>query len=625
VNGLLAILEKGCSDSMMVRLNLEIADEFIFNDPDTSRYYSLKALQVATLIQDTLKMAKASNYIGICHYSQGHYLSALEFYQTSQRLSRDASDRLGALKAMNNIGIVYTNMGEHAKAIETYQDAYEENLSLGYPSNAAYNLFNMAAGYLSLKDIPRARATVNRITALKKEHPEITIDPCSVMGEIYMDEHKPDSALVCFGKALELSRAEGDEYFMASIHLSMATAYMDKKSFLEAELDLYFADTYIRENGFSNLRLEYLQVLADLLYEQGLHSKAYKAQKDFITLKDSLDQINSFNRISELNARYESEKQSSQIARQEKMLNEKSSHFRLAIVGGGALCVFASLVLVNLIRKRRTNLLLKVQNKEIKSQRQKMLASIDYARRIQSAILPAGDLLASNFPDHFVFFRPRDIVSGDIYWCQKIGSVIYLAVIDCTGHGVPGAFMSLIAYSKMNKVMSDRIENPSLMLLELHREVVSMLHQSDADSNTPDGMDMSLCKIDLERQTIEFCGANSPICVQSGGQLIEYKANPYSIGGTIFSRRHGEDFNPFKTTIISYQPGDELFMFTDGMVDQLGGADYKKMNKTKFTELLRSVSSTSFADAPATCSDALQSWKKGRSQIDDILILGIRL
>lgn len=621
---LVAILHRGCSDSMMVRLNLEIADEFIFNNPDTSRHYSTQAYQAASRINDTLGMAKAANYIGITHYSQGHYLTALEFYQQSQTLSRLARDLKGALKAMNNIGIVYTELGEHTKAIQTYAEAFDENMKLGHPENAAYNLFNMAAGYLSLKNTAEARTIVNRIYQLKKQEQVVTIDPCSVMGDIYLEEQKPDSAIDCLNKAIEISRGEGDEYFMTSLHLSKARAYLMKKSFLEAELELYFADRLIRKNRLDNMRLSYLEIMADLLSQQGLHATAYATQKLFVALKDSLNQVNSFNRISELNARFESERQSSMIARQEQELQVKSSQFRMAIMGGGAFCLLALLVFVNLLRKRRLNALLRAQNSEITSQRKKILASIDYARRIQSAILPTDQQLSGNFAEHFVFFRPRDIVSGDIYWCREVDGAVYIAVIDCTGHGVPGAFMSLIAYSKLNKVIDDGHRNCSAIMKAMHDEVVKMLNQGSEDAAL-DGMDMSLCRIDRASGQMEFCGANHPVSIFSQGELSELKPSPYSIGGTLFSRRHGTEHNPFIASVRTLQRGDLLFLYTDGIADQIGGTELRKLNKARMRELLFRLATADLTEAPALCASALDEWRLSNSQTDDLLIVGVRV
>jgi serine phosphatase RsbU (regulator of sigma subunit) len=624
VEGFLVILNRGCTDSMMVRLNLEIADEFLFNNPDTSRHYSSQAYKVAARTGDTLRMAKAANYIGITHFSQGHYLTALEFYQQSQALCRKINDPAGASKATNNIGIVYTELGEHVKAIETYAEAFEENMKLGHPENAAYNLFNMAAGHLSLKNIAQARTIVKRIIELKKQEQAVLLDPCGVMGEIYLEEMKPDSAIDCLNKAFEISRSEGDEYIMTCLHLSKARAYIMKKSFLEAELEMYFAEKLIKKNKLDKMRLSFLEQMAELLSVQGLHVKAYSTQKQFLALKDSLDQVNSFNRIFELNARYESERQSSMIARQEQELQEKSSQFRLAIMGGGAFCLLAALVFLNLLRKRRMNGLLQLQNTEINKQRQKILSSIDYARRIQSAILPTDQQLSGSFTDHFVFFRPRDIVSGDIYWCREVEGSVYIAVIDCTGHGVPGAFMSLIAYSKLNKVIDDGHRSCSAIMKAMHDEVVKMLNQG-SEGAAPDGMDMSLCRIDKNTGQLEFCGANNPISIFSHGELIELKPSPYSIGGTLFSRRHGADYNPFSACMHMLQKGDIVFLYTDGMVDQIGGAELRKLNKARMREILSDLAGQEFEQADSYCEEALIHWRNENPQTDDVLIVGVRV
>ncbi len=627
IRGFQEILDRGCSDSMFVRLNLEIADEYLFNDPDTARFFASQAMTRATQTGDSARMAKAANFIGISHYSQGHFLTALENYQRSRNLYLSVGDKAGALKAANNIGIVFTRMGDHKMAIETYEDAYVRNMELGNHDNAAYNLFNMAAGYLDLRNTEQARQTIMMMENLLRLYPEVDIDPSSLKGEIYLAENQPDSALVQFRRAFERSRLQGDEYTMTSLHLSMALANISKENLPEAELQIFLAESMIRKNGFNDLMLDYLKTKADLRNRQGLYSQAYEVQLEYLALKDSMERHNSFNRISELNARYESEKQKSQIALQQKMIQKKSSQFDLVILGGAGLIILVALILVNLARKRHINKLLKEQNSEIRTQRQKILSSIDYARRIQGAILPSRDFLREHFSEQFVYFQPKDIVSGDIYWCRRVEDVLYIAVVDCTGHGVPGAFMSLIAHSALNRSLEDRkLRDPAEILSAVHEEVVRLLHQGEIASENHDGMDVSLCAIEMKSKQIHYCGANNPIYLLSAeGEWNEYKGNSYSIGGTIFTRRHGPDFSPFKTQVIPYREGDELFMFTDGMVDQLGGPDRRKMNKTRFRELLTEIHDSGLHEGESICAQTFKTWKGNTSQTDDILIVGVRL
>ncbi len=625
VAGLKRILERDVSDSLYIKLNIDIADEFIFNTPDTSLHYTLRALERASKVKDSVMMAKSENYLGIIHYSQGHLLTALEHYQTSQHIYKAIGDKSGVGKASNNIAIVYTNLGEHDKAIKIYEEAFQTNLELNLIDEAASNIFNIAAACINLGQYDKARSKLKQLEEFNKLSPT-SIDPCFLMSEVYIHENKLDSALLTLTKAYDLSIEQGDEFFLASVILSRAEVYINLKDYEKANTTLDEAEMIIEKNSFNDMMLQLLDIKARLAASLGQYQLAYDLNREYQSLKDSLDKMNNFNRISELNAKYESEKREAEIAKQAQVIDQKNSLFKISAVVAVALLSLLGVIAFNLNRKKKMNKLLKEQNNEIKRQRHKVISSINYARRIQRSILPVENHLQQYLPDSFIFFKPRDIVSGDLYWHQWIDDRLYIAAIDCTGHGVPGAFMSLIANSSINKTINElKQREPHEILMCLHNEIIQILNQERDPQNAQDGMDISLCAIDFQKRIIKFAGANLSIYMSLKGELTEIKAAPVSLGGIVFEKQLTMGQNPFKTEELRYEAGDYLFMFTDGMLDQMG-FESKKFNKTRFRELLGAIAAESnMIKGQEICQITLDEWRGENQQTDDILIIGARL
>lgn len=615
----------GVADTMYIRLNMDIADAFLFNNPDTSRYFVRRAAIRAKESGNIIQTARTENYLGIIAFSKMHYLTALEHYQTSQSLYLNGGDKSGALKAANNIANVYTNIGEPEKAVKIYQDAYLQNISLGQHDAAASNLYNIVVGQLELEQYGDVRKNLEQLEMLNANY-EAAISPDPLWGELYLAENKLDSALLHLMRALEQTQKDQDEYFEASVLMEIAEVFIRRMEYHKAEEFLTAAERIIHRNEFNEMKLSCLEKRAEIHFEKGQALHAYEVQKRYLNLKDSLDKINNFNRISELNAKYESEKRETEIARQAQLIQEKDNHFQLVLIIGFAVLIVAGIVSYSLVRNRKMTALLKIQNNEIKVQRQKIISSINYAKKIQSSILPPMEHLKNLVPESFIYFKPRDIVSGDFYWYQEIDRKLYIATVDCTGHGVPGAFMSLIANAKLNKVLNEmKLRDPGDILKHVHIEIMDALHQSDEAHNAQDGMDMSLCVIDFSAQRISFSGANTSMYLCNGEGLNELKSKPLSIGGSLYGKKFASMDVPFDTVTFSYAPGDRLFMFTDGFADQIGGDGLKKLNKSRFRQLLYDLSRDGYTMANERCDEFLRAWKNSTPQTDDILLLGLRL
>lgn len=263
---------------------------------------------------------------------------------------------------------------------------------------------------------------------------------------------------------------------------------------------------------------------------------------------------------------------------------------------------------------------IELQNSLIQGINNDLTDSIKYAQRIQQTILPDTENLTNYFADHFIFYKPRNIVSGDYYWMKEINNLIYLAVVDCTGHGVPGAFMSLITSSILNESIDPNItkHKPVKMLRYLRKEINERLNKNHGE-HINDGVDIALICYNKEQQTIEYVNANRPLYLISNDELITIPSEKVTIGG------YADFVSMIPSKIISVKPGDLLFMFTDGITDQFGGAKNKKYNPSRLREFFLTNRQLGFSELKEKLAKELSDWQGTYEQTDDILLVGIRI
>lgn len=346
--------------------------------------------------------------------------------------------------------------------------------------------------------------------------------------------------------------------------------------------------------------------------------------------RDSMVNEETDQRLADMRVKYDTEdiKQQSEL-KDEQLKTEKT--IRWFMIGIGVFVVIA-LIIVSLSWRavRRTNRLLATQKLEILQknatlnsqniiigeQKQEITDSINYAFTIQSALLPSAAEMQRDLPGSFVFFAPRNIISGDFYISIKADDATIFAVADCTGHGVPGAMMSMIGVEELQKAITNS-SDPGAILAEVNRSVRNLLHQSDEEGTSRDGMDIALCV--LKGNTLTYAGAHRPLWIVRNNKLIETKATKMSIGGTT------PDSQLFQNHVVELQPGDMVYLSSDGYADQFGGIEGKKLMTKNLKEFLCSI----VAESPQTQLKLLQThfqeWKGKNEQVDDVCVLGVRI
>jgi serine phosphatase RsbU (regulator of sigma subunit) len=264
---------------------------------------------------------------------------------------------------------------------------------------------------------------------------------------------------------------------------------------------------------------------------------------------------------------------------------------------------------------------IETKNQELEVLYKHVTDSIKYAKRIQEAILPPDSLVKRVLPNSFVLYKPKDIVSGDFYWIDEKDGKTMFAAVDCTGHGVPGAFMSIVGYNILkHSVNNNNFTTPSLILDALNQGVSETLHHGHEESQAKDGMDLSFCTIDYKNMELQFAGAFNPLYLIRDGELIQTKADKFPIGLFL-----GEEKKKFTNHKIKLQKGDTVYIFSDGYADQFGGPNGKKFMANHFRDLLLDVHKFPIEKQKDILNKTIEEWRGPLDQVDDILVIGVKI
>lgn len=258
----------------------------------------------------------------------------------------------------------------------------------------------------------------------------------------------------------------------------------------------------------------------------------------------------------------------------------------------------------------------------IEKQNKKITDSINYAFKIQHTIAPDQELLKETLKNYFLFYLPRDIVSGDFPWAMKYENYSYFAAVDCTGHGVPGAMMAMIGNLLFNDIVRSEnvVKTPAEILLKLHQNIVGTLKQDHPDSKTNEGMDVALCRINETRTELVFAGAHLPLYHFRNGELTIHKGSSFPVGGMHYRNR-----NKYKDHVIEIQKGDKIFIFSDGLIDQLGGEEGKKWMSIGFMNFLEKNAALPLDQIERLIESTFREWMGDNKQIDDVILFGVEI
>ncbi len=419
-----------------------------------------------------------------------------------------------------------------------------------------------------------------------------------------------------FGKAFYEKR--NDEVSSLGCDLEIAKVKLLEGSLKEARDLMYKSYKKSIEIGLAEETKKTSEGLQKIYKQLGILDSAYKYQHIYINLKDSLSGEEMRSKLIKLslNDKFKKADQLRQTQHEAEMNEQKFINWFI-IIFSFLIMIFSGFIYVIYRDKRKSHII-------ITKQKEAIVDSLNYAQRIQSAILISEEQLKKLWKELFVFLKPRDLVSGDFYWIHKTEEHIMFAVVDCVGHGVPGAFMTMIGNTLLNDIVIERdIKEPGEILKELHKGVVKGLRQEKDSKAVDEGMDISFCRLDIKNRKLSYAGAMSPIYIIHSKDVQVIKADFKSVGG-VFKRTILEE-RVFKTKNIDLGEGDVVYMFTDGIADQFGGKNNEKFNTQRFKKLLKEIYEKDVEKQKNIIERAIKEWMKAYPQTDDMLVLGFKV
>ncbi|MBN2662025.1 MAG: tetratricopeptide repeat protein [Bacteroidales bacterium] len=676
IDSLKLMLTNQKQDSLVIQTYLAIGYEYENMFPDSAISYYNKALAIATQNNYQKSTAKCLNYIGIVYKNQCNYPKALEYYQKALTINENIEDKEGIAANFGNIGNIYMAQSNYDKAIEYNQKALAINTGLNDSIRIANNYANIGIIYDMKGEYQKALEYMTKSLQIVEESgdEEMIAILLGNIGVIYMEKKDYTTAIEYYQKSLKICEKLGDKEGIASNLVNIGNLYRIIKQ-PETAIQ-YLKQSIIISKEISALLFE--KEAYDYLTEIYIGYNDYKKALDYknlwIKINDSIFNIEKTKSIEDMSARYESEKKAQQILLQqaeleksqeqnarEKAERERQQSLRnMFIVAFVLMLLLAIFILRSYSQKKKANQLLTKQKKQIEETNEKLNTtielvniqkneieqahahiqdSINYASKIQSAVL-SENILANKLADHFILYKPRDIVSGDFYWMKEIGTSIVVAVADCTGHGVPGAFMSMLGTAFLNEIVTENnAKMPGHILNELRSKIKTSLKQTGKKDENKDGMDIAIYTINTDTNTLFYAGANNPLFVirkrtnqtafknvsniktmdNDTHTLYDIKGSRQPVG--IYMQE-----KPFETIEVSLQKEDTLYTFSDGYVDQFGGETGHKFMTKAFKQLLLKICENPMSEQKRILNETIINWiGKKQTQIDDILIIGIRI
>jgi serine phosphatase RsbU (regulator of sigma subunit)/Tfp pilus assembly protein PilF len=613
-------LEKALSKSTeleQILLLKKLSEHYISNTPEKAIKMANKLLVLAEKYDSTEVVDYCYQILGQSFYFQNNYKKALQYFEKFLENQVKNNNESGLARAYNNLGIVYRAIEDYGKAIEYYEKSLEINKKLNDKRglSSSYNNLGVLHEYLNL-------------FAPARDY---------------------------YQKSLDLEMELGDLDGISTSYLNLGGINLKLKKYNQA---IEFCERSIqiaKVNGF-NITVE---ITYDILYkiykETGNYEKSLLYLEKFNELKDSRINEETNTQLAELELKYNSDKHKQEI---ELLNKQKRQRLILIYFFIGAIIVFIlqSIFLIHENRRRRkNNQLLSLQNQEILQHKEEietqrdeieaqrdeiqrqieiaeyhkdqvvkqnkdMTDSIEYAKNIQIALFPDKFTLQKVLNKGFCLFKPKDIVSGDFYWVAQIGNKSIIVAADCTGHGVPGAFMSIIGINFLNEIVFDEhVITPSEILNRLRKKVVKTLVNSNKVDEAKDAIDISLVVIDRESMKLEYAGAYNHLYFIRDHMLEIIRADKMPVGIS------AKAMDPFTNHEIDLQIGDQFYMFTDGFVDQFGGPQKKKYRIGNLRELLLEVHEKSIEDQKQIIFETFINWRGNQQQVDDILLIGFRI
>lgn len=601
------------------------------------------SLEANEKTNDSLARGNMLNNLGFMYKEAGDIEKALHYLHEGLEIRKNIHHKEGVGTTLNNIGLIYKELQEYKTALKYLQESLEYRVETKDTNGQSTTLNNIAVIHEELGEMELAKTYLKKAMIQSKLNPNIAHKAMLLnnLAKVFMTEKKYDSAAYYLDSSLVTSRSINNLLWEASALYNYAKLYRKQSNWTEAKK--YALEAYAIAS-----KTEYADRIRDcaeqlyLIYNHENDSKnALKYLQEYVLMKDSLNNVALQEAAYKKEVNYEFEKKAQELEKQQAIekavllkdkekneaLNKKEQQEKNVIIGfvsaiGALVLIFAVFIFSRLrITSRQKNIIEKQKKQvdhaysELEVKNEEIMDSITYAKRIQSAILPPNKIVKTYLQDSFILYKPKDIVAGDFYWMETKENKVLFAAADCTGHGVPGAMVSVICNNGLNRsVREHNLTDPGKILDKTREIVVDEFAKSEEE--VKDGMDIALCSLD--GYTLQYAGAHNPLWIIRDGELIEIKADKQPIG----KFDNPTDYN---THTINLVKGDTIYIASDGYVDQFGGEKGKKFKARPLKDLLISIQDKSMEEQKSFIDQIFEDWKGDLEQVDDVCLIGVRV
>jgi serine phosphatase RsbU (regulator of sigma subunit) len=636
IDSCLQVLKSSKEDTNKVILLNHIAWDIAYTNLRQGLDYSKQSYDLAKKLNYERMYPTICNTYGAIYADMAEVPLALDKYIEGLKYSKKLDQPGSAAALYNSLGNLYATTGETRKAMANYLLSISE-LKRSQPDRFPVGTCSNLVGiYTTLGKYDSAMYYSDKCIAYNITHNKKNglMTNYVALSELYSAQKNGPKSLEAANKALELAKEMNDDYTLSRVYVQLGNASSLNEQYKEAQEALGQAIRYSKKTG-DMPALELATLYLSQSYEKtGDYKNSLKYFKEYKVYQDSTLNNESIQQVKNAEAKYENEKKQKEIELlgEKQKLNDaenqkKKIYLSAALVG----LLVLGFVLVILYRnnrlKQKTNQNLEAFNKEINTQKElvelknkEITDSINYAKRIQQSILTSENYFKKYTRDFFILFKPKDIVSGDFYWALDHHGKFIVMTADCTGHGVPGAMMSMMGINFLNEIVNEKgISSPAAILNTLRSDIIKALNPEDSIVETKDGMDACLCSFDLKNLRLSYAAANNSFYIIRDRELIVSRSNKMPVGAGHNANVLFEEFS------IDLKKDDLVISLTDGYADQFGGQKGKKFKYKQMEELLFANAHLPLKDLKAKLDNAIEEWKGSLEQVDDICVIGIRV